>query len=94
MVHQKREASPEPWMLKCSPLKQHHAFTGVRLASPLLREDLRFIIRRPERVMSILQKVDARERVPLTWHSYYVDIILTTEFPLRLSLIFHPTCGG
>ena len=60
----KKGSVTRPWMLKCSPLKQHHAFTGVRLASPLLREDLRFIVRRPERVMSILQKADARERVP------------------------------
>ena len=36
----------------------------ARLASPLRREDLRCIVRRPERVMGILQKVYEREHVP------------------------------
>jgi len=32
----------------------------ARLASPVRREDLRSIVRRPERVMVIFQKVDRR----------------------------------
>ena len=41
-----------------------NTFTVARLASPLLREDLRFILRHPECVMGILQKVDERGHLP------------------------------
>jgi len=38
--------------------------TVARLASPLGREDVRSIVRRPERVMGSLKKVDERGHVP------------------------------
>ena len=41
-----------------------NTFTVARLASPLRPEDLRFIIRHPERLMGILQKVDERGHLP------------------------------
>ena len=64
---------PSGWRIKkgkrhashgCSPVKPHNTFSVGRLASPLCREDLRFIGRRPESVMGILQKVNGTGHVP------------------------------
>ena len=81
MLH-KKNRHPNPG---CSPVKQHNMFTAIPLASPLPREDLRSIVRRPQRVMGILQKVDERGHVPST--SHMLAIAFTTEHPLRLSSI-------
>jgi hypothetical protein len=67
-------------VLRC--LTGEHPWFG----SPLRREDLRSIVRRPERVMGILRKVYERGHVPktsATRQSHTQPQYVATELPLR-----------
>ena len=61
MVLHKEQRHPNHGRL---PVKQHNMFTVIPLSSPLRREDLCSVVRRLERVMGTLHKVNERGHVP------------------------------
>lgn len=77
-------------MLTC--LTGQHV-TIARLASPLSREDLRAIFRRPERVMGILQEIDRRGSTYRELRIRSHNIYNRTPSLLVVDLYFQLKCG-
>ena len=82
MVLHKKQCHPNHGRL---PVKQHNMFAVIPLASPLRSEDLRSVVRRLERVMGTLHKVNERGHVPSIegWSTWQYGFQVICEPGLR-----------